>query len=206
MSDDIFGPVEPDSVIENLLLDQLKLWLPTYLKLLERRLELSFAIKPPTSWGIPEARFEKWPEQMTPHVAVVSGGIEGKPVEHSGPEGRREYHAIYTFETTVVVSASTPKAVEKLAKLYIAAVELVLNKHPVGDPVEEIEWRGHSPETYSGSDDKRSMVAMTARWGVLAAGVMNRWPGLDEPLEDPSDPPADWPLIETAELTVEPRD
>lgn len=201
MSDAIFGPVVPDAVIEDLMLNKLIERLPDYLAFMRRRFDLDFDLKKPTSWGIPAQRYEKWPEKMTPHVMVISAGTEGTPALRAGPEGRREYSAVYGFETTVAVSAPTPKATEKLAKLYIAAIELVINKHPVGDPVEQIEWRGHTPEDLG--DKERSMVAMTARWGVLASGVMNQWPGPAEPAEDPTVPLGDYPLAEMFELDVE---
>jgi hypothetical protein len=194
----VFGSVVTDTDIEDLVIAKLRAWLPAYLAEMERRTGRTTPISLPKSWGIPQARFEKWPEEWTPHVEVNSAGTD-----NYRRDGEGDYSCTYGIEVTCVVSAPTPAAVESLAKHYITAIELILVQQPVGDPVEQLLPLGHRPEDLS--DKKRSMMAMTAVFSAQVSGVMNRFAGLKgEPPEDPSASPEDNPLVESVELDVEP--
>lgn len=194
----LYGPIVTDTQIEDLLLATLRQWLSSYLGEVERNTGRDQgAIPVPVSWGIPQERFEKWPEQLTPHVAVVAG-----TTENLRPEGDGLYTVEYPIEVTVVVMANGPSAVESLSKAYIAAVEKVLLDQPVGDPVEDIIPLGHSPEDLGDTD--RSMLAMTARFTVIATNVMQRRVGPLEPEDpDPREPSPDWPEVATVGVSTE---
>jgi hypothetical protein len=197
----IFGPMVPDTVVEDLVTATLKKWFGTYLGELERvtgRARNSIASP---RWGVTVESFHKRPEQTTPFVTVLSAGITQDPVA----DGEGLYRAWFGIEVTVTVSASTAQAVESLAKLYATTADAVvvqklLRDQPADGPLLDLIWHGHAPEDMGDTD--RSMLSMTSRFSVLVASVLQR--GAGPLLEDDSrSAPGDWPeYTQPPELTV----
>jgi hypothetical protein len=197
-----FGEMIPVTVVERLLLDQLKLYLPAWLGAAERATDRDKNTLPDVrGWGVPRGWFDKQAADQTPFVAITSPGMNAPPKL----DGEREYRAWWAMEATVVVSARDFDASDKLAKTYGAAIAgCVVNQLP-GDPVEQITW-DRDEYVPVGKDENSLLVSATNFFTVTVGGVLQRGVGIDAVPDDPREAPEDWPVVETVELTVEHQD
>lgn len=191
----VYGDFVTATDIEELILANLRLWLPSYLGEVGAHAGKARADLPGIkTWGAPQGDLNTRPENTFPHLAVVSPGTDSAPTV----DGEGTYRASWQLEVTVIANATGFAATDRLSKAYAAAVTLAMVQQHPGTPVERISWLGDTYDDLpSNPDSDRSLVAATSRFSVIVSGVMNREAGPLEPAAPRRDPSPDAPTIQT---------
>lgn len=195
---DVYGPLVSASDVEEGVIAHLRLWLPAYLREVDRR----YDIEEP---GLPSIRsystvneFKKWPEEQIPAVIVISPGTDGEPKR----EGDGTYRTKWTVGTAVVVSARDQASTNRIAKLYGLAVRAAILQHQkLGElNAESVEWNAERYDNVR-RESNRTIAAANLIFGVQIRGTINSLAG---PIVPPPDPSADPELdtITDADTTV----
>lgn len=202
MNTDLFGPLVFGDDVERAVIDTLKLWLPgTYLPEVAER--AGYAELPDIrSYRVwPEAAPERWAEDQLPVVAIASPGTRGEP-RH---EGDGEYSASWELAVGVIVSARTEAETGRLAKVYSAAIRMVLLQHSsLGGVAAGVTWLEESYTEPIDAEDRRSLAAGISGFEVEVRGTVNDTIGPAEPT-----PPIDgsWPQeISEVDVDVQPKE
>jgi hypothetical protein len=163
-----FGPIVSGGDVETWVLDELQIWLSTYLAEVERQHGYSGHDLPrPRAWALGPS-FDKWPEDQLPGVLVSSRGVPAPPQK----DGEGYVRARWLVEPGVVCSARTQAESHALAMLYGAALRWTLTQRPsVGGHAEASDWLGESYDDL-GYDDSRSLYAVRETFAVEVVDVM----------------------------------
>jgi hypothetical protein len=99
----VYGSFITETEVEDLILENLKHWLPSYLGEVSEHAGKGRADLPGIkTWGAPQGDLRTRPENTLPHLAVVSPGTDGDPSE----DGEGTYRAWWLLEVTTIVSST----------------------------------------------------------------------------------------------------
>jgi hypothetical protein len=198
---DLFGPIVTGHDVEEAVRDHLKEWSVTYLAEMERLTGRDPETLPKVrSWTIePDEPATKWPEDQFPAVVVVSPGL----VEQPYVEGDGTVYATWTIGLAALTSARTEQATRELAKVYAAHLRAIMLQRPsIGGFASDTHWLDEDYNILP-TDTRRSLAAGYLVFNVTAAQVLNVYGGPTEPPDEPYEDPADWPTVDTTEVTAE---
>jgi hypothetical protein len=201
MNESIFGVIKTGGIVEQSMIDTLRDWFPTYLRELELQLDMTAGLLPaPKSYSKAD-EFEWETGQQLPAAIVISPGLAGHPLM----DGERKYRATWTVAVGVIVSADTQEHTNELAKIYAAAVRAIVLQHgSLGEKAGGSEWIDEGYDDLP-PDANRSMAAATMTFEIEVEDVIDRQGGPAYPIQPnpESQPGSEWPLVETAEATLE---
>jgi hypothetical protein len=197
-----FGPIIHPVMVDNAVLDHLKLWLPTQLHQMEREEGLaagSYLRLPPHDSCYSNVYDEsQYVDNRIPSILVITGGTP--TVERHG-DGT--YSALWDVLVSAIVRSVNDSDVRLVASLYGAAVWRTIMQHAsLGGFASGVAWQGAMPLVpLSGTVDRgRHILVAQSRWLVYTDGVVSDRDGpVDpDPLPDPTTPyPPDSTVIET---------
>ena len=197
----LFGPIVHAGMVEDAAAATLRLWLPTYLREIERQHgRAQLALPDPKSWLVysHEDRPEDWPESGLPAVLLMCPGLKGEPAR----EGAGTYRARWDLQAGVVVSASRPAQTRQLAQLYGAAIRAAILQHPsLGGFAQAVTWADEANGDMS-PIDSRSLGYTSVAFTVDVLDVVDARGGpiLPDASADPDGP--EWPDVTSAEAAV----
>jgi hypothetical protein len=201
MSVNIFGQITSGAQVEQAVIAHLRDWAPTYIAEVERQFDYDVRSLPMVKSWTSSPSLDRWPEDQLPAVVCVSTGLDRAPRQ----DGDGLVSAIWRMGIAVVCAARTEIETHAFAKLYFAALRAILLQHPAcGGFAESTEWTSEEYDALpTGGDERRSLAAAYGIFLIGVGVVGDVSAGLTEPLEDPYDPPADWPTVETTDVEVE---
>jgi len=187
LPDAIFGDFLLEEEIKQAAEDTIRLWIPTYLALIERRVEL-----PPKTLPLPrsyvhsdEGTLTKRPEDKLPCVAILSPG-SGKLAPKSDGEGRQRGGVV--LNVAVIVTTRSGSA-SLTSSRYRKALELLLVQNPaLGGVAADLFFRGWRNDDLK-PEDNRSMAAGVNVIEALIPNLSQAGAGLKTPLENPYEEP-----------------
>jgi hypothetical protein len=191
----VFGEAVIGSDVETAAITTLKLWLPTYLREFERRTGREpNVLQAPRSWSTAAEFFQEQGAAL-PAAIVVSPGTVDTPERH----GDGSYSAWWRLELAILLTAKDKPSANELAKLYAAAVRMILVQKPsLGGVASAVEWEGDQ-YTDAPADFTQIGAIGAGAFNVLVRGVVTDSAGPMEPDPDPA------PLrqVATVQTTVE---
>lgn len=194
------GAIIPVTLIERMLIDELRAYLPFYLARAEEAMGYDpGTLQPIRTWGTPRGWLQRpTASSALPFVAFTSPGQVAPPRLTD-----REYVATWRMEATCGVAAKDFDSADRLAKAYGAAIAQCVLNQPPGEPVDWIDYLGDE-FPIAGADEDSVVVHATELFTVKVAGVLQRRIGLTEPPDDPLVPPDEFPTVKAdgTELTV----
>lgn len=194
----VFGTLSGADSAESALLNTLWLWMPTYLREVERQNNLTEESLPSIRSFAIVSDYDRWPQEQLPAVQVASAGLVNGSIEKDG-EGN--HTARYAVEVTVTVGG--PKAVETrvASQRYAQAIRAVLlQKRNETDGVEVVRW---VDESFAGEgDDRMTRVTTAQSFEVQVRDLVTTLGGPTEPDEAPDD----WPTVATYDIDIEKED
>jgi hypothetical protein len=200
----VFRPIFVGAILEQAVIDTIKKWAPTYLREIERILGRQMGDIPAPRSYTTRRRFEKFVEDQTPTIIVVSPGTADEP----SMEGDGHYRAEWALGVGAVVSTSTQESTNLVAKIYGAAIRSLLIQHgSLGGVASGIRWMDESYDDLPSDDSDRTLGSAALYFRVEVDEVVNRYGGPDGtffPAEPDPDlqPGSEWPPAETVEVTL----
>lgn len=197
----LFGPIIHAGQVEDAAAATLELWLPTYLREIERQHSRDqLALPDPKSWLIYSQadRPEDWPESGLPAILLMCPGLKGAPER----EGAGSYRARWDLQAGAVVSASRPAQTRQLAQLYGAAIRAAILQHPgLGGFAQAVTWTDESNGDMS-PVDSRSLGYTSVAFAVDVHAVVDAAGGplLPDASADPDGP--EWLDVTEADAAV----
>lgn len=205
----VFGPVLTLPRIKGRVVAHTRLWMPTYLRAIEREegvradgvTPLAAGTLPlPKSWTKTNGRVDKWPAAQLPAVIFSSPGLSDSGAHRYGTA----YQGTWAFGLTTVASARDADSTEWLCGLYTAALRLLFIQQPVvgGLPVKGCSY---ADEAYDELPFSRSgsLMAGTATFELELGDLGDVRLGPLEPAADPVPRPGDGPEVQTTALDLE---
>lgn len=190
----LFGPLRHGGEIEDAVLASLQLWLPDYLREVERQAGLDAEVlEGPRSIGwAPE--MTKWPEDQLPSLIVVSPGTSEDPER----DGEGVHRARFALNVGVVASAADERDTRRLAQLYGAVVRGCLLQHRIlAEEIQVVAWNGEGYDDIPQAAEMRRTVALGLnRFTVEIGDLVSDTQGPGEPTDGGD--PGDWPVIDPA--------
>lgn len=196
---DVFGVTVTPPMVERAVIATLKLWLPTYLRHLEKVEGFKAKALPDVkSWRAADTMEERFPEQQIPAVQVMlTNDVKLVTEAETG-------HAVFGGTVDVLVESSEPEPVRRLASIYAWAIGLCLDQKSGLDgsvPIDGFGWASHNVP---------ALGRPSNRWLALgsvdvAFAVKDAFNPLAGPTE-PSDEPPNWPVATKGRLILDPED
>ncbi len=192
----IFGPIVTGFNVEQAVQATLDMWLPTYLRELERQNEIPPDSLPAIRSTVVVNEFAQYQGEPLPCCVVVCPGTEGAPeIVADGV-----HNAWFTVGIAVIVEAVNEAAARQLAQLYAFAIATLLLQQP--------SLGGFASRTrlgiVTGDDAPADFIrdgCAVARvvFSVLVEGVVTALAGPSVPDPDPNP----WPEVETVHIDAE---
>jgi hypothetical protein len=157
---DRFESIFVASELEQMVIDIVKKWMPTYIAELQFQIGWDGSNIPAPRRYTTRTRVQKFAEDQLPTFIAVSPGLASPPVK----EGNGSFRAWWTLGCAVICSAKDEDSTKALARFYAAAVRAILLQHSSLDSqrIGGIEWRD---ESYDDIDDDTDIAR------VIAAGT-----------------------------------
>ncbi len=167
--------------------------LDSYLREMERQLDLTADTLPSVRSWITTNELELFPEDQLPAVICVSSGTSGATTR--GP--LEAYTATWSIAFGVVCSANSQAATNTLVKTYVAALRAAIIQNPsLGDFAAGVVWLDESYDELN-LDDHRTLAAATVAFDVQIESVTSIYGA-------PVEGGASGPTVETTTVTTEP--
>lgn len=199
---DVYGPLVTAEQIEAGAIAHLEMWMPSYLRELERRTDRDPNDLPNIRSYSTVNEFQKWPEEQLPACIVISPGTRDQPKM----EGDGTYRADWVLGVAIVVSTRDQASTNQVAKLYgTAARAAILQHQSLGDlGAEGVLWEAERYDNVQ-QEQTRTIAAANILFRVTMRGVVNARAGLLTPPVDPTEEP-DFPEVEEASATVQAKE
>jgi hypothetical protein len=183
MSDlETFGSLILTPSVEDAAQGTLELWMPTYLRWLERLLGRPTGwLKEPRSYAV-SSDFNHWPEDQLPAIQIMCPGLLERPIR----DGTREYRATYDLCIGVYCSAGSRRDTQRLAKYYAGALRAILvQKGSLGNFAIGTVWLDENYDVRVSDKSQRTTATAELKFAVEVYGVVKALTG---PLVVPSEP------------------
>lgn len=196
----LYGPIVSASDLEGAVIEQLRTWLPAYLREAERRTERDAGQLPNIRTFATTNEFQKWPEDQLPACIVISPGTTEAPKM----DGEGTYRSIWMVGLALVVSTRDRKSTNEVAKLYGAYARAALLQHQrlPGLDVLGVDWNAERYDRVR-TEDTRTIAAANLIFNIEVRETVNERLG---PAEPPPEPVGDMPGVERVEFTVQAKE
>jgi hypothetical protein len=195
-----FGPLFVPGIAERQVLAHLEAWLSTYLAEVERQNDLTpGTLKRPQFYGA-SVEADTHPGEALPAIIVVSPGTEGEPIR----EGDGTWSAWYQFTIVAMIMAPDEIAVREMAGYYAAAIRgAVLQHAAIGGLADAVWWLGEEYQGEPGAQRNRTRGAALVHFRFKIPNIVDQSLGISEPPDDPLEDVPEWPVVDSAETTIE---
>lgn len=211
---EIYGPLVTGYDVEQAVISHIRKWMPTYLLVAAEHAERElFSLPLIRSFTTTPREPERWSEDQLPAILCVSPGLVGEPAE----SGDGDVRATWAIGLAVIVSTSEQETSGEIARLYGAAIRLILIQKPsLGGFADGTTYMGEAYDLIT-REQARSLGAASIAAEVEVSAIGRRGGGLPfDPLGDPNAVlvtdedyrnehlvwPEDWPLFETEHVEV----
>lgn len=219
MSDEyVFGDFSGGADVDDAIINLIKYWQLSYLSEVARRAGAQAdEYKPFRSFRVSH-ELEWMPEDQTPGLILVNGGLSDTPLKQGTKRPGQTYYATWNYQVGVLLSArgrkdrSIPRA-QRIAKQYCLAMRLLLIQKR-DDPAESPDFKGvlgmmdWVDEGYDGvdADSDRTLCLAHTDFAVTVPTAATWATGPLQPETVPEPESERWPAVtETdAEVTKEP--
>lgn len=208
----IFGRSLDSEDVEQAVIAHLDYWLPTYIPEIRRQKDPDAerwpnGVAPIASVArdVTDDAGHRWPEDQLPCVIVSCPGEEEDPTMF----GNGRVDAAYGLAILCVAEGYDEDESKALARLYGSAVRMAIMQHPDlgagGEPF--AEGVRMTPERNDaikrGVDAQRNLAGSLRGFVIGVPEVLQATEGPQEALEDPEDPPEEWPEVKEDGGSVE---
>lgn len=196
-----FGRFLTAGQVENMVIDTLRDWNPTYCREIERQLGKGVNWLPDLASIQVAKRVERWAEEALPAAIVVAPGLYDEPRR----QGDGTYIARWSIGIAVICSARDRETTNFLSKIYSAMVRAVLVQKPAlqGESL-GVRWLDEKYDDLQDDDKSRTLAAGQAVFWAEFDDVVTAGSGPLAPSEDPGDWPTATVVHADAELEVLP--
>jgi hypothetical protein len=181
--------------IEQAALATLQMWLPTYLREVERQGGLPVNSLPDVRSYIGMTDNTQVLPGQLPALGVVSPGLASAPLK--GGDGW--YRASFSLGVVVLATALDRASASRNVRHYASAIRaLMLQKRSLGGICSDMSWLDEDyTDTPTESEDTMGVVTLTFQ--AVVAGVTNINGGPSVP--DPN--PGNWPTVQVTDVEVD---
>lgn len=193
----VFDVMLAASQIEDTARTSLKKWFPTYLREVERQLELpKSTLAPPQNYSERNSFDMEAPEKL-PKIVVIAPGLAKAPTKR----GNWKYNATWRLGIGIAVGARTEETANLYVKSYSAAIRgIMLQNSGMGDIGGlDIAWTDESYDDIPVNLPNQLVKAASIYFEVEIANVATRGHGPKIP--DLGD--YEYGQVQTADVTVE---
>lgn len=178
----VFKDILVASRLEEATINQLVKWIPTYIREVERQLEIPIGAIPYPKYYTNRNSFDIVPGEDFPKVVVISPGVQGSP----RAKGDGQYMATWSLGIGVGVAAETEPIANMLAKIYGAAVRAIMvHKQSLGGIAQVITWVDETYDDLPITSQNQLYKAAALYFNVECENVVTKWAGPEEPDEEP---------------------
>lgn len=191
----VFKDLFPAYKLELAAMATLEKWMPTYLREIERQLDMDVGkVPPPKNYGT-RNRFEVLAVEALPRVVVISPGLVSAPRAN----GNGDYTAEWSLAVGIAAAAPSEEEADMLAKIYGLAARGIIAQNPsLGDVANRVEW---VDERYDDLPIESSAILVKVAavfFTVEVVNVLSRWAGPDSPDEEPYV----WGVANTVDINI----
>jgi hypothetical protein len=178
----VFKDILVAAELEEATIHQLIKWLPTYIREVERQLEMPVGEIPYPKYYTNRNSFDMVAGEDFPKVVVVSPGLAEAPLA----KGDGQYMAGWRLGVGVGLAATTEVEANMLAKIYGAAVRAIMvHKQSLGGLAQVIRWVDETYEDLPIVSQNQLFKAAGVYFVVECENVVTKWAGPDAPDEEP---------------------
>jgi len=178
----VFNNILVASEIEKGAIDTLVKWLPTYLREVERQLDIEINSIPRPEHFSNRNSFDINPGEKYPKVVCISPGLAGPPLAN----GKGQYSAVWRLGVGIALGATDEAVANMWAKAYGAACRaIMLNYQSLGGLANSIRWEDETYEDLPVSVQNMLFRAASIFFLVDCENVVTKWSGPENPDEDP---------------------
>jgi hypothetical protein len=193
---DVFGPTITPPMVERAVEKQIRRWMDTYLRHMERVEGFKLRSLPSVrSYRAADTMEERFPEQQIPAVQIML------TTENKVVTGGDTAHMVFGGTVDVLVQSTEPEPARRLAAVYAFALGLLLRQQGPCDssiPVEGFGWSDQGVPAL-GRPGNRWLALGSINAAIAVKDVFNPLAGPTEP----SDEPPNWPVAETTKLNLQ---
>jgi len=201
----VFGPIVSGGAVRAAVLDTVRLWLPAYLAEVERqRGHTPGALGQPRSWRRPPDIW-KVADQQSPAVMVLPPVWNGQPDREGGTRGSVQASWRVAVAVVVNVGGGDPDWSGEVAADYCAALWALLEQQgSLGGVAADTRCVDLDTALLTQADQRqRALAAGSVSAIVMTRDSLRRREGPVEVPADPYEDPGVWPVVETANVTVD---
>jgi hypothetical protein len=192
----VFGQIITGFDVETAVEETLDMWLPTYLREMERQKAVPVDALRPIASTLVVNEFSQYQGEPLPCAVIVCPGTEGEPERVDDGV----YNAWWTVGVGVLVEAVSEQAARKLAQLYAFAIAALLVQHPsLGGFASRTRLGVVTGEDAPGDFQKAGCAVARVVFSVLTEGVVTALAGPSAPDPDPNE----WPQVATVHIDAE---
>jgi hypothetical protein len=178
----VFGDILIASQIEEAAINQLQIWIPTYLREIERQLEIAIGSTPTPEHFSNRNSLDMLAGEKFPKVIVISPGLDGAPLA----DGSGVYSARWQLGVGSIIAANSEPLANMQSKIYGAACrKIMIDKPSLGGLARAITWEDEQYEDLPVPNQNMLLKSAVVYFSVDCQNVSTRWSGPDHPDEDP---------------------
>lgn len=194
----VFGNITTSVDVEGAMEAHVVKWITTYLREVERQKGLKVGLLPSPRSYQKRNELQRWPEDQMPAIVIVAPGTAGTPKR----KGDGTYDANWVCGVAAVVSSTDKESTRTMASYYTAAIRAAVLQHrSIGGFARGVTYEDERfddlPEVQG-----RSLVSGQVFFTVQVSAIVDSSQGPSQP----SDDPAEWPDVETAQVTIQKED
>lgn len=204
VSESVFGRIVVESDIDSAVMHHLRDWMPTYIREIERQMEMTMGKIPPPRTYTRRNRFDTYPEDQNPLAIVISPGLVG---EDPAMDGEGWFNCWFGLGIGLSAMAASPEAADMVVKVQVAAARaIMLQKQNIGGLIQGVHWLDVDyidvPVTF---DDAKYVRMGRLAFRVYVEQTVNRYggPATPDPPDPEEQPGSQWPVANIVDVDVE---
>jgi hypothetical protein len=178
----VFKEILVASQIEEAALNQLQMWLPTYLREIERQLEIQVGSTPIPEHFSNRNSLDMLPGEKFPKIIAISPGLDTSPLA----DGQGVYSARWQLGVGCMIAANNEPLGNMQSKIYGAACrKIMIDKPSLGGLARAITWMDEQYEDLPIPNQNMLLKTAVITFQVDCQNVSTRWSGPDHPDDEP---------------------
>lgn len=178
----VFGNILVASEIEEAAIDLLIKWLPTYLREIERKLEIQVGSTPIPEHFSNRNSLDMLPGEKFPKIIAISPGLDGGPEA----DGGGIYRANWQLGIGSIIAANSEPLANMQSKIYGAACRAIMLNYPsLGGIATAVRWTDEQYEDLPVPNQNMLLKSAVVYFSVDCGNVATRWSGPVNPDEEP---------------------
>jgi len=178
----VFKDILVASQIEEATITQLQKWLPTYLREIERQLEIRVGSTPIPEHYSNRNSLDMLAGEKFPKIIVIAPGLDGTPLA----DGGGVYEARWQLGVGSIIAANSEPLANMQSKIYGAACrKIMIDKQSLGGIARAISWTDEQYEDLPVPNQNMLLKSAVVYFSVDCQNVSTKWSGPENPDEDP---------------------